>query len=40
LLTSWLKKLEAIIEGLNKSDKGFRLWLTTNPTEAFPLGIL
>jgi dynein heavy chain len=40
LLTSWLKKLEAIIEGLNKSDKGFRLWLTTNPTSAFPLGIL
>lgn len=40
LLTSWLKKLEAIIEGLNKSDKGFRLWLTTNPTPAFPLGIL
>jgi len=40
LLTSWLKKLEAIIEGLNKSDKQFRLWLTTNPIETFPLGIL
>jgi len=40
LLTSWLKKLEAIIEGLNKSDKSFRLWLTTNPIQQFPLGIL
>jgi len=40
LLESWLKKLEAIIEGLTKSDKNFRLWLTTAPTEKFPLGIL
>lgn len=45
LLTSWLKTLEATIEGLNKPDKGFRLWLTTNPIDPtaeikFPLGIL
>ena len=40
LLTSWLKKLEAIIEGLTKPDKQFRLWLTTNPSDMFPLGIL
>lgn len=40
LLVSWLKKLEAIIEGINKPDKNFRLWLTTSPTDRFPLGIL
>jgi dynein heavy chain, axonemal len=45
LLTSWLKTLESTIEGLNKPDKGFRLWLTTNPIDPtapirFPLGIL
>lgn len=40
LLTSWLKQLEAIIESLSKPDKGFRLWLTTAPTDKFPLGIL
>ena len=40
LLTSWLKTLEGIIENLQKPDKGFRLWLTTMPTDKFPLGIL
>lgn len=40
LLQSWLKKLEAIIENQTKPDKAFRLWLTTNPTNKFPLGIL
>jgi len=40
LLTSWLKKLDAIQENLTKPDKAFRLWLTTAPTEGFPLGIL
>jgi len=25
---------------LQKPDKAFRLWLTTSPTDAFPLGIL
>ena len=40
LLVSWLKKLEQIIEGLTKPDKNFRLWLTTAPTDRFPLGIL
>lgn len=45
LLTSWLKTLEITIEALNKPDKGFRLWLTTNPIDPnaeikFPLGIL
>lgn len=32
--------MEVIIEGLTKPDKNFRLWLTTSPTDAFPLGIL
>jgi dynein heavy chain len=40
LLTSWLKKLETIIENITKPDKNFRLWLTTAPTDKFPLGIL
>jgi len=40
LLVSWLKSLEAIIENLKNTDKAFRLWLTTSPTDAFPLGIL
>ncbi len=40
LLVSWLKKLEAIIENITKPDKNFRLWLTTAPTDKFPLGIL
>jgi dynein heavy chain, axonemal len=40
LLVSWLKKLEAIIEGITKPDKNFRLWLTTAPSDRFPLGIL
>ena len=40
LLTSWLKKLEVIIEGIKNPDKNFRLWLTTAPTDKMPLGIL
>lgn len=40
MLVSWLKKLEAIIEGITKPDKNFRLWLTTAPSDRFPLGIL
>mmetsp|Transcript_39360 Transcript_39360/g.37803 ORF Transcript_39360/g.37803 Transcript_39360/m.37803 type:complete len:457 (+) Transcript_39360:6904-8274(+) len=41
LLVSWLKKLETIIENVSvKPDKNFRLWLTTAPTDRFPLGIL
>lgn len=41
LLVSWLKTLEKIIEAKQgKADKNFRLWLTTAPTDKFPLGIL
>lgn len=41
LLTSWLKgKLEKMLETLEKPHRDFRLWLTTQPTDKFPLGIL
>jgi dynein heavy chain len=40
LLVSWLKTLERISDAIKKPDPGFRLWLTTNPTNQFPLGIL
>lgn len=41
LLIKWLKELESIIEEISKKpDKNFRLWLTTDPTDEFPLGIL
>lgn len=40
LLTKWLKELETTIENITKPDKNFRLWLTTDPTNDFPLGIL
>ncbi|EKX52600.1 hypothetical protein GUITHDRAFT_157080 [Guillardia theta CCMP2712] len=41
LLPKWLKTLEKILEKLfEKPHKDFRLWLTTDPTDAFPLGIL
>merc|ERR1719311_156871 len=40
LLASWLKTLEKILEGMHKPHKDFRLWLTTMPSDAFPMGIL
>jgi len=40
LLASWLKTLEKILQSLTKPHKDFRLWLTTDPTPKFPLGIL
>jgi dynein heavy chain len=40
LLPSWLKTLEKLLEKITKPHKDFRLWLTTDPTDAFPLGIL
>merc|ERR1719235_1189784 len=40
LLVSWLKTLEKILEQMSKPHKEFRLWLTTMPTSAFPMGVL
>lgn len=40
LLVVWLRQLEKQLEKLNKPHPDFRLWLTTEPTESFPIGIL
>jgi dynein heavy chain len=41
LLPEWLKgSLEKQIELMEKPHKDFRLWLTTQPTDLFPLGLL
>jgi len=40
LLASWLRTLEKILEQTTKPHLDFRLWMTTDPTDAFPLGIL
>jgi hypothetical protein len=40
LLPSWLKTLEKILEQLQSPHDDFRLWMTTDPTPAFPIGIL
>ena len=40
LLASWLKTLEKKLEVSKAPHPDFRLWLTTAPTDKFPLGIL
>lgn len=40
LLSSWLKTLEKLLASMTKPDRDFRLFLTTDPTPDFPLGIL
>ncbi|XP_071826175.1 dynein axonemal heavy chain 10-like isoform X2 [Apostichopus japonicus] len=40
LLVKWLIELEKALEKLTKPHPDFRLWLTTDPTPAFPIGIL
>ena len=40
LLPKWLKTLEKWLEKTTQPHSDFRLWLTTDPTESFPLGIL
>nr|KAG5704651.1 hypothetical protein BaRGS_025293 [Batillaria attramentaria] len=40
LLVRWLRELEKQLEKLIKPHPDFRLWLTTEPTPDFPIGIL
>ncbi|XP_069880965.1 dynein axonemal heavy chain 10 isoform X1 [Dipodomys merriami] len=40
LLVKWLKDLEKSLEKITKPHPSFRLWLTTDPTKGFPIGIL
>lgn len=40
LLVKWLKELEKSLERITKPNPNFRLWITTNPINDFPIGIL
>ncbi|TPX54389.1 hypothetical protein PhCBS80983_g05954 [Powellomyces hirtus] len=40
LLVAWLRTLEKVLEKIEKPHVDFRLWLTTEPTPQFPIGIL
>jgi dynein heavy chain len=44
LMTSWLPKLDKLIEDISSAPEAphenYRLWLSSNPTSAFPLSIL
>ncbi|KAI8814786.1 dynein heavy chain and region D6 of dynein motor-domain-containing protein [Cladochytrium replicatum] len=40
LLVAWLRTLEKVLEKIEKPHRDFRLWLTTEPTPSFPIGIL
>ncbi|KAM9259890.1 dynein axonemal heavy chain 10 [Cariama cristata] len=40
LLVRWLTDLEKALEKITKPHTDFRLWLTTDPTKGFPIGIL
>ncbi|KAJ3055760.1 Dynein heavy chain 10, axonemal [Rhizophlyctis rosea] len=40
LLVNWLRTLEKVLEKIDKPHRDFRLWLTTEPTPGFPIGIL
>jgi dynein heavy chain len=40
LLVKWLFELEKHLDKISKPHPDFRLWLTTEPTPKFPIGIL
>ncbi|XP_009082982.1 PREDICTED: dynein heavy chain 10, axonemal, partial [Acanthisitta chloris] len=40
LLVKWLIELEKALEKIAEPHPDFRLWLTTDPTKGFPVGIL
>lgn len=40
LLVSFLRELEKQLELMTKPHPEYRLWLTTDPTPTFPIGIL
>jgi dynein heavy chain len=40
LLIHWIDELESRLATLGKPHKDFRLWLTTEPSNLFPLGLL
>ncbi|CAG9821168.1 unnamed protein product [Phaedon cochleariae] len=40
LLISFIRRLEKQLEKISKPHPDFRLWLTTDPVETFPIGVL
>lgn len=40
LLIPFIRKLEKILEGIETFHSDFRLWITTDPSTTFPIGIL
>jgi dynein heavy chain len=42
LMTSWLPTLDKLVDGLEaaKPHKNFRVWLSSNPSPAFPISLL
>lgn len=40
LLVDFIKRLENFLEKIEKPHPDFRLWITTDSTPTFPIGIL